>query len=147
MTPKETIREFGKQLEKRGITDFSYSDSQTDFGNSSYLMVGPFKVRASDHSVTSVGRIMDEIHLHPLTWNNSLNTIERYYYPNRFEKVTEYEYGGVHEVPSDTIESIIMSSSFEIKIIDSDFRKTKKGRFMTKIQRKNVPTTSFIPVN
>jgi hypothetical protein len=130
---KQTIRDFGRQLESIGITNFNYSDSVTSFGESSYLMVGPFKVRYSDHGVSSVDRIMSELHLCKLTWNMHLETIERYFFPERFEEVTTLEFGWSFEHPAD----MLYKETFEYKIINPCVFVTKKGRVMVKMRRRN----------
>jgi len=139
MTPKEYIRKFGMELEKLNINNFTYSDSSTLFGNSSYLMVAGFKVRASDHSVTSVTRIMNEMHLCEMTFEFYLSEIERFFFPESFCKVETIEFSNAFEFPKDKIQTI----NCEFKVIEDCSYVTKKGRVMSIISRKNVIKTSY----
>ena len=71
-----------KQIESEGYYVSSPSYSKTKFGNSNYLYVDTeelgnrVKVRVSDHSVTNLDRMFDEIHLHYPPYSGFLGSIE-----------------------------------------------------------------------
>lgn len=141
MSPSEQIKRFRKDLVSLGITGFQQSNSKTSFGESSYLYVGGFKVRASDHSVTNPGRILDECHIsHPLGYSKALKSIEYHYYPERFEEKKELVFGSAYLFPADKLEGV----KCEYQILDHEAKITKKGRVMMLIRMKNVENKTLV---
>lgn len=139
---KQTIEMFAKEVESVvGNVEMRISHSQTDFGQSSYLYVGPFKVRCSDHS-TGIHRIMSELNLCELTKQSILETIERYFFPERFKKVVTVEFGDAHEASQNKINGL----KHEYKVIEGNVRTSKKGQAISIIRVKNVEKTSFVKI-
>jgi len=73
-----------KQIEDAGYYVSSPTYSKTNFGNSNYLYVAKnifdenkIKVRISDHSVTNLDRMFNEIHLHYPPYENSIFNFKR----------------------------------------------------------------------
>lgn len=143
--PKHYIRKLGGELEKRRITNFRYSDSSTDFGNSSYLITGDLgneelKVRTSDHSVGSPRRILNEIHLKTDNFEEVVEEVERFYYPERYNKIETLEWGKPLEIKKSALKN--EKSDFEI-IIDIK-RISKRGDVISEIRRRNIKKTIYI---
>lgn len=142
---REQIQKFADSLIERGIDSsyFSFSNSETNFGFSSYLYVGPFKVRCSDHSVSTPHRILDEMHLHEITIDSHLDEIERHYFPERFEKIINLEFGSQQEANENKIMGLI-NSGIEFKYIQKDYRISTKGSHISMIAVKNKVVIEFI---
>lgn len=138
---RQAIRSLGSDLINRGVpqSEINYSDSSTSFGNSSYLMVGTHKVRVSDHSVTAPRRIMNEWHLCEYTYNRIANEIERYFFPERFEKIVEMVYGDEIEFPFDKIQN---EPNTTVVINECKYI-TKRGRTMCTIVRQNIEQITY----
>lgn len=140
--PKEYIRVLGAKLELLGINNFRYSDSETNFGKSSYLIAGPIKVRCSDHGISNIDRMKSEIPLFEFNFTKVVEEIERFYFPERYEKVITLAFGDAHFIGKDKLHTI----REEIKIIEEVAFITKKGREMSKIARRNVEEVSYIRI-
>jgi hypothetical protein len=87
-----------KKLNAFGLTcDGSYNTSDGDYGVSHYLFAydnkgNQYKVRISDHSVTNVVRMSNEIHVNvSVNWEDNLNKtlerLEKTLFPERFDIV------------------------------------------------------------
>jgi len=146
INPKEYIRELGTALNKIGIEDFKYSDSETKFGKSSYLITDPIvgqslKVRTSDHSVGDK-RVLSEIHLTKNNFKQVVEEIEKYYFPKRYKKIESLEWGDPFIIRKDKLKD----ETGEYKIIKDENRKTKKGVVMSLIKRKNIKKVEFVKI-
>jgi len=60
---EENKLEIEKQLTAKNIQFIFSSFSLTSFGISIYYKINDKKVRFSDHSVSNINRLMDEVHL------------------------------------------------------------------------------------
>ena len=141
--PKEYIRVLGEKLEALGINDFRYSDSQTNFGKSSYLLADGLKVRCSDHGISNADRMKNEIMLFGYNMTEVIEEIERFYFPSKYEKVATLVFGSNHFIGKDKLSSI----NCEFKVIKDVAFITKKGREMSEIVRKNVEKVSYIKIS
>lgn len=140
--PKEYIRVLGAKLESLGINDFRYSDSETNFGKSSYLLADGIKVRCSDHDISNIDRMRNEIRLFSFNFTEVVQEIERFYFPERYQKVTALVFGDAYYIGRDKLHTI----QDEFKIIEDVAFVTKKGREMSKIARRNVEEVSYIRI-
>lgn len=137
---KNIIESFYNSLKSLNLDSFvdKVCHSSTDFGNSSYLYIGPYKVRVSDHSVKD-RRVLTELHLSDFNFNEVLEVIEKYFFPERFEQIETYEFGDVHERK----ESSLSALYFDYKIISGSERLSKKGEKLVSVQIKNKKVVSF----
>ena len=140
--PKEYIRVLGAKLESLGINDFKYSDSETEFGKSSYLLADGLKVRCSDHDISNIDRMRSEIPLFSSNFEEVVQKIERFYFPDRYKKITTLVFGDAHYFAKDKLHTI----QDEFKVIEDVAFVTKKGREMSKIVRRNVEEVSYIRI-
>lgn len=140
--PQEYIRVLGAKLESLGINDFRYSDSETDFGKSSYLIADGLKVRCSDHSISNIGRMSSEIPLFSFNFTEVVQKIERFYFPERYQKITTLVFGDAHYIGKDKLHTI----KDDFKVIEDVAFITKKGREMSKIARRNVEKINYIKI-
>jgi len=138
MSPKETIIKLAKKLDELSITDYSINHSSTDFGCSSYLYVSTLKIRASDHS-TGNQRILSEVPLCDFNFNEVVFLIERFVFPERFEKTVFLDFGDVREIKKSKIETL----PWEYKINKDVTRISKRGHEMSLIQCRNVEKTKY----
>lgn len=140
MTPSEKIRVFATHLEARGIVIDNIVDSKTDFGSSSYLYIEKdtlnIKVRASDHSVTSVYRVLNEYHINNVgnwIWESHLNEIERRVFPERFIEERNMVFGDAKDFPVDKLGNL----KREYIIVKENYFISKKGRLFHQIRERN----------
>lgn len=140
------IEKLSEELKSSGVTEFmSISKSETSFGASTYLYVGDtFKVRASDHSV-GTSRLLNELHVNDLSFNFIFQTIERYFFPERYEKVVSLEFGDSHEATEKKISSLI-KNGVDFKYIEKDFKTSKKGNKISMIQVRNMEEINYIKI-
>lgn len=137
--PKEIVSRFTTELDKLGL-EYSVAHSTTDFGNSSYIYVGKFKIRASDHS-TGIGRMLSEEPLFDLTFKQILEDVERHFFPERFEQVFEMKFGHPHF----KTESQLLALPYEYEIVDpSQSFVSSKGNLMHYVHVKNDKITYFV---
>lgn len=140
--PQEYIRVLGAKLESLGINDFSYADSETNFGKSSYLLADGLKVRCSDHSISNIDRMRSEIPLFCFNFTEVVEEIERFYFPERYKKITTLAFGDTHYFAKDKLHTI----RDEFKVIEDVAFVTKKGREMSKISKRNVEEINYIKI-
>lgn len=87
----EIKTELKNYLESKLNCYVPFSISETKFGTSIYIQnVGVGKIRISDHSVTNINRIWDEVHFNLNSILNNLENlllhVEMILFPERFEK-------------------------------------------------------------
>jgi len=131
------------KLEDVGIVaDMSISKSKTNFGYSTYLYVGPFKIRASDHS-TGLNRMMEEYPLFSHNFNEIFETVERYYFSERYEEIKSLEFGNEHEANDNKIKGLEVAG-IEYEVVKPNIRKSKKGSNISIIRVRNQEKTTFV---
>ena len=141
MDVRTTIENFADEVRTLvGNVEMSINHSETDFGKSSYLYVGPFKIRCSDHGV-GTQRVFSELHLHDITKQSILDRIERYFFPDRFQEVESLTYGDVQLASENKIKGL----TYEYKMLGY-VRESSKGNKMYNIRVKNVRTTEFVRI-
>jgi hypothetical protein len=138
--PHDYIEKLAEKLESIGYKRVSgYSDetwgfrvshSSTQFGKSSYIEGGFGKIRFSDHSVTNVGRLMEEIHISDFNVGDVVFDLHRKRSPEKFVKrfIIEQSYNEF-EMNDDWFEN----NPGEDIILGR--RISKKGTGMTKVRR------------
>ena len=98
VSTQKIITKVVKKLNAFGLTcDGAYNTSDGDYGVSHYLYAydnkgNQYKVRVSDHSVTNVVRMSNEIHVQlSVNWEDNLNRtlekLEKTLFPERFDIV------------------------------------------------------------
>ena len=151
LKPIGNIEETTQRLNKK-ILDIGYftdiSRSKTSFGNSNYIFVDnkkdefgfivpSKKIRISDHSVTNIDRIFNEIHVEPgsKSFESTLNELKWYYDSKKyFTKEVGYKEVKAYGVQTKTL----MDSDFVTK----EFT-TKKGDKMYEVTRTYLNKVDF----
>ena len=104
------------------------------------MLANGIKVRCSDHGISNIDRMKNEIPLFSFNINDVIEEIERFFFPLRYKKVTTLVFGGKHFMGKDKLDSI----KCEFKVIKDVAFITKKGREMSEIIRKNIEEVTYV---